>query len=101
MYKPEKDCRMNPCIKTGCTALVEGSEIFHGDLFDFGHFLMLNCSAPGSTVPEEKINGLIHLTAFTWQQRLQQNHVIIFAHDHITDFNYGGRMHSKGLVVTA
>jgi hypothetical protein len=89
----------NPCVKTGCLAIIAGW-IWRGDLFDLGDYLLLNCSAgPSRDSPE----GLtFHLHAETWEQVLQREKVVLIRKTTVIWFDYDGNLlDEKGCIVVA
>lgn len=83
----------NPCIKTGCTVATAGDVWWHGDLFDFGNYYMLNCAAAEHHTP---VDGRVHMQAVTWQATHQDRKVVVFHKDHVQWFDYEGRIFKDG-----
>lgn len=78
----------NPCIKTGCDAVLHG-QMWHGDLFDLGDYYVLNCNAP--SFRREDIETA-HLKLHGYYS-LHQNGQVMFI-DKANDvewFDYDGR----------
>lgn len=86
----------NPCIKTGCRALVGDSpdypnRTWYGDLFRFGDYLLLNCNSGVETMmPENRSAATIHLFANSWNHALKNGTVILFHIDYVEFFSYDG-----------
>lgn len=76
----------NPCIKTGATVLVSG-QWWHGDLFDFGAYMVLNCNAG----PQSNTINFAHAEFTTWQMTFQHDLVVVFPVAALMWFDYDGR----------
>jgi len=77
---------VNPCIKTGAT-VVAGDTAWHGDLFIFGDYYLLNCTeGPLADRPNH-----IHAQFETWEMTFQSGRVIVFRHTHLMYYDYVGK----------
>lgn len=77
---------MNPCIKTGATVYASG-QWWHGDLFNFGEYSVLNCNAG----PQYSKPDFVHAEYTTWYTTFQNEQVVVLKNTDCVWFNYEGK----------
>lgn len=77
----------NPCIKTGCDAVLHG-QMWHGDLFDLGNYYILNCNGPSFKRGDIQT---AHLKLRGFYSSHQEGKVLFISKAHDVDwFSYDG-----------